>query len=107
MNHSNASTFPYIDPPVGFTVDPCDRIAYVPRSGAVYSIWTPDWDAEVMVAEEVAGGHSLGVARDLRDDLDVVVVALGGHSGGDGVTTLALRQLMDVPARVRKRRTDA
>ena len=77
MNHSNASTFPYIDPPVGFTVDPRGRIAYGPRSGAVYSIWTPDRAVEEMVAEEVAGGHSLAAARDLRDDLDVVVVALG------------------------------
>jgi hypothetical protein len=77
MTHSSASRFPYIDPPAGFTLDPRGRIAYGPRCGAVYSIWTPDRDVEVMVAEEAAGGHSLTAARDLRDDLDVVVVALG------------------------------
>lgn len=77
MTHSNASNFPYIDPPAGFTVDTTGRIAYGPRSGDVYSIWTPDRDVEVMVGEEAAGGHSPAAAHDLRDDLDAVVVALG------------------------------
>lgn len=77
MTHSSATHFPCIDPPSGFTIDPGGRIAYGPRSGDVYSIWTPDRDVEVMVREEVAGGHSLAAARDLRDDLDAVVVALG------------------------------
>ena len=76
MTHSSASNFPYIDPPAGFTLDPGGRIAYGPRSGDVYSIWTPDLDVEVVV-REAAGGHSLTAARDLRDDLDAVVVALG------------------------------
>lgn len=77
MTHSSASHFPHIEQPAGFTVDPSGRIAYGPSSGAVYTIWTPDRDVEVVVAEEVAGGHSLAAARDLRDDLDAVVVALG------------------------------
>jgi hypothetical protein len=77
MAHSSASNFPYSDPPAGFTVDPCGRIAYGPRSGGVYSIWTLDSDVEVVVREDAAGGHSLTAARDLRDDLDAVVVALG------------------------------
>ena len=76
MTNSSAGNLPCIDPPAGFTVHPCGPIAYGPRSGAVYSIWTPDRDVEVMVAEEAAGGHSVAAARDLRDDLDIVVVAL-------------------------------
>jgi hypothetical protein len=77
MTHSSATHFSYIDPPTGFTLDPGGRIAYGPRSGDVYSIWTPDRDVEVMVREEAAGGHSLAAARVLRDDLDAVIVALG------------------------------
>ncbi|QCU78678.1 hypothetical protein E7744_11360 [Citricoccus sp. SGAir0253] len=77
MTNSSASNLPCIDPPAGFTVDPRGRIAYGPRSGDVYSIWTPDRDVEVVVSEEAAGGHSLTAARDLRDDLDIVIVALG------------------------------
>ncbi|MGD6980649.1 MULTISPECIES: hypothetical protein [Citricoccus] len=77
MTHSSASDFPCIDPPAGFTLDPGGRIAYGPQSGEVYSIWTPNRDVEVVVREDAAGGHSLAAARDLRDDLDAVVVALG------------------------------
>jgi hypothetical protein len=77
MTHSSAPHFPYIDPPTGFTPDPVGPIAWGPRSGDVYSVWTPDRDVEVMVREKAAGGHSLAAARDLRDDLDAVVVALG------------------------------
>lgn len=77
MTHSSATHFPCIDPPAGFTMDPDGRIAYGPRPGDVYSIWTPERDVEVMVRKEVAGGHSLAAARDLRDYLDAVVVALG------------------------------
>ena len=77
MTHSNGSNFSYIDPPVGLTVDTRGRITYGPRSGDVYSIWTPDRDVEVMVREEAAGGHSLAAARDLPDDFDAVVVTLG------------------------------
>jgi hypothetical protein len=77
MTHSIASIFPCIDPPTGFTADPSGRIAYGPRSGDVYSIWTSDRGVEVMIREDAAGGHSLAAARDLRDDLDAVVVALG------------------------------
>lgn len=77
MAYSIATDFPYIDPPRGFTLDPGCRIAYGPRSGDVYSIWTPDGDVEVVVPEDATGGHRFAAARELRDDLDVVVVALG------------------------------
>jgi hypothetical protein len=75
--YSIATNFPYIELPSGFNLHPGGRMAYGPRSGDVYSIWTPERDVEVMVREDAAGGHSLAAARDLRDGLDAVVVALG------------------------------
>ncbi|WMY79423.1 hypothetical protein [Citricoccus sp. I39-566] len=77
MTNSNASIFPCIDPPSGFALDPGGRIAYGPRSGDVYSIWTPDADVEVVVPEDSTGGHCFAAARELRDDLDAVIEALG------------------------------
>ena len=77
MTHSSASNFPYIEPPASFTLNPGGRIAHGPQSSDVYSIWTANRDVEVMVHEETAGGPSLPAVRDLRDDLDAAVVALG------------------------------
>ncbi|MGW9550911.1 hypothetical protein ACWG8W_07640 [Citricoccus zhacaiensis] len=77
MTYSIATEHLGITPPSGFTLDRGGRIAYGPRSRDVYSIWTPDGDVEVVVPEEAAGGHRFTAARDLRDDLDTVVVALG------------------------------
>lgn len=77
MTYSIATESLGITPPCGFTLDPDGRIAYGPRSGDVYSIWTPGADVEVVVPEEATGGHRFAAARELRDDLDAVVVALG------------------------------
>ncbi|MFC0248389.1 hypothetical protein ACFFIO_07735 [Citricoccus parietis] len=77
MTYSTATEHLGITPPPGFTLDPCGRTAYGPRSGDVYSIWTPTGDVEVVVPEDATGGHRFAAARELRDDLDVVVVALG------------------------------
>lgn len=77
MTHSVAPNFRHVDPPAGFNLDSGGRIAYGPRSGGVYSIWTPAGDVEVVVPGEATGGHRFAAARELRDDLDAVVVALG------------------------------
>lgn len=77
MTYSIATENLRITPPGGFSLDPGGRIAYGPRSGYVYSIWTPSGDVEVVIPEDSTGGHSFAAARELRDDLDAVVVALG------------------------------
>ncbi|MBB5747933.1 hypothetical protein GGQ69_000222 [Micrococcus sp. TA1] len=73
MIHSNASNFPYIDPPTGLTVDSSSRIAYGPRAGDVASSWMPERDVNVVTV----GEQSLATSCDLFDDLDAVVVAIG------------------------------
>lgn len=77
MTYSIATENLGITPPGGFSLHPGGRIAYGPRSGYVYSIWTPGADVEVVVPEDSTGRHCLATARELRDDLDAVVVALG------------------------------
>ncbi|XKH52102.1 hypothetical protein LG284_08585 [Citricoccus nitrophenolicus] len=77
MTYSTATEHLGITPPSGFTLGRGGRIAYGPRSGDVYSIWTPDGGVEVVVPEDATGGHRFAAVRELRDDLDALVVALG------------------------------